>query len=170
MSGIDRVIQKAAMDLVFFAQLTDARTPRREVAKYFGIELSDIEAQLLESVSREQLQRMILAIRPQFTDKQLDRIPLGGGGTCTLDHTDIGNSLGIRPDRPSKDTRFGGIRPDKPKKTGTCSHSCCVHCSWEPDGIGIMSYHCRFDFGEVDHVPMPINPDHPTCEQYRKKE
>jgi len=105
MSGIDRVIQKASMDLVFFAQLTDARTPRREVSKHFGIELSDIEAQLIEAVSKEQLQQMIIAIRPQFTNKQLDCIHLGDGGTCTLD----------RPDKPGQDTRFGGIRPDRPR-------------------------------------------------------
>ena len=115
MSGIDRVIQKASMDLVFFAQLTDARTPRREVSKHFGIELSDIEAQLIEAVSKEQLQQMIIAIRPQFTDEQLGCIPLGEGGTCTLDHVNIGNSRGIRPDKPGQDTRFGGIRPDRPR-------------------------------------------------------
>jgi hypothetical protein len=117
MSGIDRVIQKAATNLQFAAQLADARTPRREVAKYAGIDLTDIEAQLLEAVSREHLLKMIIAIRPQFTDEQLGCIPLGDGGTCTLDHIDIANSRGIRPDKPGADTRFGGIRPDNPRSS-----------------------------------------------------
>jgi hypothetical protein len=115
MSGIERVIHKAARDVSFLGQLATSKVPRREVAKYAGIDLTDIEAQLLEAVPKEQLFRMVIAIRPQFTDEQLGCIPLGEGGTCTLDHVNIGNSRGIRPDKPGQDTRFGGIRPDRPR-------------------------------------------------------
>jgi len=102
MNGIDRVIHKAATDVSFLGQLASGRVPRREVAKYAGIDLTDIEAQLLEAVSREHLLKMVIAIRPQFTDEQLD-------------HVDLGNSRSIYPDHPGKDTRFGGIRPDNPR-------------------------------------------------------
>lgn len=114
MSGIDRVIHKAARDVSFLGQLAGGREPRREVAKYAGIDLTDIEAQLLEAVSKEHLLKMVIAIRPQFTDEQLKCIPLGIGGTCTLD---VSHSKGIRPDKPGQDTRFGGIRPDHPRST-----------------------------------------------------
>jgi len=101
MRGIDAVISKATRDNMFLYHITSGKIARKEAAERAGIELSDIEAQLLEAVPRDQLIRLIIAIRPQFSDEQLDCIPIGNPDPepCIL-----------------KSLRFGGIRPDQPKR------------------------------------------------------
>ena len=113
--GIEVLVKKASVDKEFMAVLLERRA---EAAGEIGLELTDTEKAMLESIPAAQLEAIIsrTKVEPQnrrvFLGKVAAAMLAAVGASVAGCRRDRGDSAGARPEK--RPPRTKGISPDRP--------------------------------------------------------